>query len=129
MIDYLEHEGARYVELTIDGKVDRQSFEKVVQQLEPVLQETDQLGILKHIISFGGMEPSLLWDDLKFAFRNVRHVGPVAVVSDKKWIEIWTKLAAPFWKSEVRFFETAELEEARAWLSSKVTEAAAGTEE
>lgn len=117
MIEYREHpEG--YVELTIDGKIDRQGFEDLVAKLGPSLDaRSGKTGVLKHIVSFGGIEPEVLWDDLKFGFRHLKQVGPVAVVSDKKWIEVWTKLAAPFWSSEVRFFEPGQLARARQWLA------------
>ena len=117
MIQYEEHPELGYVEFTLDGKIDRESFEAVVTKLGPLMDEHKKLGILKHIVSFGGIAPAVLWDDLKFGFRHLKHVGPVAVVSDKKWIEVWTKLASPFWRSDVRFFAADELDEARAWLA------------
>jgi len=119
MIKYEEHEEAGYVELTLDGKIDRDAFKEIVSRLGPLMDKRGKVGILKHIISFGGISPSVLWDDLKFGFKHLKHVGPVAVVSDKKWIEVWTKLAAPFWASEVCFFESEKLEDARAWLSER----------
>jgi len=133
MLHYEDHAGEGYVELRSDGKVDRASFDDVVAKLGPRMEEHAQagrgkLGILKHVVSFGGIAPAVLWDDLQFAFSHLKHVGPVAVVSDKKWIEVWTKLAAPFWRSSVRFFEAGRLEEARAWLEHETRSAATRTE-
>ncbi len=120
MIQSKEHAELGYAELTINGKVDRQSFDRVVFQLGPFMKEHGKIGLLKHVISIGGISPSVLWDDLKFAFGHLKYVGPVAVVSDKSWIETWTKLSAPFWGSEVRFFEEDDLEEAREWMSERM---------
>ncbi|MHC4956508.1 MAG: SpoIIAA family protein [Planctomycetota bacterium] len=46
----------------------------------------------------------------------MKHIDRVAVVADKKWIEIWTKMANPFFKAEAKYFGADEIENARAWL-------------
>ena len=122
MIHYDEHTAEGFVELRLDGKIDREGFEEVSSKLGKLMDERGTIGLLKHVVSFAGIEPSVLWADLKFAFRSLKHVGPVAVVSDKKWIEVWTKMASPFWKGEARFFETDELDEARVWLAGRMAE-------
>jgi hypothetical protein len=121
MIQIHSHAPEGYVELHLDGKVDREGFERVAKELGELMDARaaageGRLGILKDIVSFGGIPPSVLWDDIQFGFRHLKHVGPVAVVSDKKWIEVWTKIAAPFWGSEVKYFDRDDLDEARAWL-------------
>ena len=123
MIRYEEHPEHGFVELTLDGKIDREGFEDLVSKLGPHMDAAGKVGILKHIVSFGGITPSVLWDDLKFAFEHFKHVGPVAVVSDKKWIEVWTKMAAPFWMKPVKFFEEDDLDDAREWLAEQMAEA------
>jgi hypothetical protein len=125
MIEYLDHPERGYIELTIDGKLDRKSFDEIVSKLGPRMEQTGKLGILKNVVSFRGVEPSVLWDDFKFALGHLKHVGPVAVVSDKKWIEVWTKLSAPFVKSKVRFFEQDDLEDAREWIEDEMATAKA----
>ncbi len=117
MIRYEEHPEQGYVEIILDGKVDRESFGVVARRMGTLMDERGKIGLMKRIVSFGGIEPSALWDDMKFAYRHLKHIGPVAVVSDKRWIEVWTKLAQPFWSSDVHFFGEDELEEAHAWLS------------
>jgi len=121
MLDYKQHPERGYVELKLDGSVSKKDLEAVVSKLGPLMDQCGKVGILKHIVSFGGITPAALWDDLKFAFRHLKHVGPVAVVSDKKWIEIWTKLAAPILRSDVRFFEEEDIAEARTWLTGEMT--------
>ena len=66
----------------------------------------------------------IVWRDLRFAARHLMHVGPVAVVSDRRYVRVWSKMAAPFWKAEVRFFPREELEEARAWLVEQMAHSA-----
>ena len=122
MLKYTEHPTEGFAELRIDGKIDAKGFEEVADKLSKLMDERGKVGLLEHIVSIGGIEPSVLWEDLKFAFEHLRHVGPVAVVSDKRWVEIWTKLAAPLWRDEVKFFEPDELEEARTWLGARMAE-------
>ena len=84
MIRYEEHPEQGYVEVVLDGKVDRASFEVAVDKMGRLMDERGKVGLLKHVVSFGAIEPSLLWDDLKFAYHHLKHVGPVAVVSDTR---------------------------------------------
>ena len=116
MITYSEDSARGIVEMTLDGKVTRESFDEIAGKLGPLMDAQGKIGILKRIVSFGGIEPSALWEDFKFVYRHLRHVGAVAVVADKKWIEVWVKLASPFFKAESRFFEEDEVDEARDWL-------------
>jgi hypothetical protein len=123
MITYTQDAEKGIAELTLDGSINRESFDEVVGQLVPLMEAHGVVGLLKHIVSIGGISPSVLWDDVKFAYHNLKHVGPVAVVSDKKWIEVWTKMADPFFKSEARYFTEDQLDEARAWLEEATNKA------
>lgn len=120
MIHCRLHEEENWAELELDGRIDRSGFDAVAKELGAFMDQRGRIGILKHIRSFGGIAPSVLWDDLKFGFQHLKHCGPVAVVSEKRWIEVWTRLARPFWSSEVAFFEPQELEGAREWLAAAV---------
>ena len=120
MITYTQDEEKGIAELRVEGGLTRDSFDEIVSQLGPLMETHGSVGLLKHIVSLGAISPSVLWDDVKFGLGNFKHIGAVAVVSDKKWIEVWTKLASPFWRSEVHFFAMDDLDEARAWLIEQV---------
>ena len=67
-------------------------------------------------MSLGLIEPSALWENLRFAFRHMKHVERVAGVADQAWMGKLTKLANPFFSAEMRFFPAEQIEAARAWL-------------
>lgn len=64
---------------------------------------------------FAGWEPTALAADLKFDVTHQRALKRVAIVGHAKWEEAGTKLTAPFFKPDVRWFESVEA--ARTWLS------------
>ena len=39
-----------------------------------------------------------------------------AVVAEKKWIEVFTRLVSPFVSAEVRYFDAGQIDEVRRWL-------------
>ena len=125
MITYTQDEEKGIAELKIEGGLTRDSFDEIVAQLGPLMETHGSVGLLKHIVSLGTIPPSVLWDDLKFGLGNLKHIGAVAVVSDKKWIEVWTKMANPFFKAEARFFSADQMDEARAWLAEATAAARA----
>ncbi|MDA1267025.1 MAG: STAS/SEC14 domain-containing protein [Planctomycetota bacterium] len=124
MLQFEDHADQGYVAFTIDGVVPREDLEEALTLFEPLLEQHRRLGVLEHIVSFRGISPLALWRDLRFAARHLMHVGPVAVVSDRRYVRVWSKMAAPFWKAEVRFFPREELEEARAWLVEQMAHSA-----
>jgi hypothetical protein len=116
MFEYREIPETNIVEFTIDGKITAQEFDEVIERLEAAIAQHGTIRVLEHIRSFGGMPAAKWWDDIKFGFRHARHVSRAAVVAEKKWIEVFTRLVSPFVSAEVRYFDAAEIDEARRWL-------------
>ena len=61
MIDYTHHSKEGYVELRLDGAVNKEDLDAVVSKLVPLMDESGKIGILKHIVSFGGITPAAFW--------------------------------------------------------------------
>jgi len=116
MIEFREIPSTNIVELTIDGGISAAEFGDIIGKLEAAIEKHGNVRLLKHIRSVGAVPVSKLWDDIKFAFENLRHFSHAAVVADQKWIEVFTKMAKPFISAEVRYFNEAEIDQARQWL-------------
>ena len=55
---------------------------------------------------------------MKFGHEFHNKIVKMAIVGDKRW-EAWiTKLAAPFYAREARYFPTAAIDDAWAWIKS-----------
>ncbi len=122
MIDYCEIPETGVVEMRVDGRVSRDAFEQISTQLEAFIIRHGKVRVLEIIDHFGGIDASVLWDDIKFGLRHLNDFSRVAIVTDKRWIEIWTKAASRLVKCEVALFHHDELDAARAWLNAPVQE-------
>lgn len=116
MIDYREDPESNVIELTVDGRVSRDELDDVATRLEAAIAKHGSVRLLEHVQSFGGMDPSVYWEDLKFSLRHLRDFSRCAVVADQTWVEWITKSAAPFVKCDLRHFKPDQIEQARQWL-------------
>ena len=117
MIEYREIPETAVVEMRVDGRVTRDAFEQISTQLEAFIIRHGQVRILEVIDHFGGIDASVLWDDIKFSLRHLNDFSRVAIVTDKRWIELWTKATRRFVKCEVALFHQDQIDAARAWLN------------
>lgn len=105
------------LEFTVDGKVTRRDFDRVADEIERMIEAHGKIKIMEIIQNIGGIEPSALWEDLKFSPRHLKHFSHVAVVSDKTWVEWMTMAAKLFISAETRFFQLDQIDAARDWLA------------
>lgn len=115
MLDIKIDETVGYIELTVDGAVDKAGYEAAVAAIEALLKTHDKINAVEVVRSFGGMEPSLWWRDLNYSFTRLDAFGRCAVVTDNGWIGPMARFFAAFLSVEVRTFEMKELEAARTW--------------
>ena len=104
------------IEFVIDGKVSKEELESALLASELFIRENEQIRVLKQVKAIGAMDPSAVWDNVKWGWRNVSHITHVALVADQKWMEIWGKMASPFVSAKMKFFSSADLDQAREWL-------------
>ena len=116
MLDCREDVGDNLVEIVVDGRVSRAEFDDVAARLEAAIARHGKLRVLEVVKSFGGIEPSAFWADLRFGLRHLNHFSRCAVVSDKRWIETFAKGVDKLIPCEIRHFPPDQIAAARAWL-------------
>lgn len=104
-----------YAEVDVQGKLTATDYEQLVPQLEQAIEQQDKLELLIRLNDFEGWTPGALVDDLRFDIRHRDDFDRIAVVGEKKLEELGTRLSAPFFSGEVRFFEDED--QAREWLN------------
>jgi hypothetical protein len=117
MISYRTEPNSPVVEVTVEGKVSDADLKAVFGRLRDDLEQNGKSRILEVIRHFGGMEPQAYWTDLKLGVPLANKVSRVAVVADQGWIRAATHLGGFFTRAELKTFEPAELERARAWIA------------
>lgn len=116
MLELRETPGSNIVELVIDGRISRDDFDRAIEVLNRVIETHGSVRLLEDIRAFGSVDPSLIWEDLKWAFAHFKDITKTAIVADRKWLEWYTNIFKPFVKMEVRYFESGEIDDARRWL-------------
>jgi SpoIIAA-like len=116
MLEYREIPDTNIVEFVIDGAISAAEFDEVIGRFEASIARHAKIRVLEHVRSLGGIPPSKWWEDVKFGFKHMRDIDRAAVVGDQKWIEVFANLVNPFFSAEVRYFTSANIEQARVWL-------------
>lgn len=116
MITCLTDPANGVVELTVEGRIARPDYDRVVAEIDGAIVRSGKLRLIEVIRDVGAIDSSIWWQDIKWAYRHMKDVARCAVVTDKGWIGSITRAVAALIPAEIRVFPTAELETARAWV-------------
>jgi len=106
----------------VRGKLERSDYTDVmVPELRNAVEQGGELRTLYLIDRLEEMEPEALWEDAKTGFDlGIRHHSAwkrTAMVTDQEWLVRAMQFTAWMAPGELRVFPTAELEQAKAWVS------------
>jgi len=114
---------AGYLELTVDGPIDATSYTKAIEAVDELLARHKKINVVQVIRDLGWIDPSVWWKDLTFHMTHRDFIRHAAIVSDKDWIESVSNLLAPLFPAAVKTFKMSEIEAARTWAKTPVTDA------
>lgn len=117
-IELNEKREGRLLEIHASGKLTTADYEQFAPTLERLIKQHGKIDLLFEMSEFHGWEVGAMWEDTKLSFRHFSDIGRMAVVGDAKWQEWMTTLCRPFTKSAIRYFDHANIGEARAWLEA-----------
>ncbi|NML06686.1 STAS/SEC14 domain-containing protein [Sphingomonas sp. G-3-2-10] len=103
------------MEFVVDGGVTRAEYDAAIPAMEAVIAKHGKLNGVAMVRSFSGMEMGAWWRDIGWGVGHLSKIGRVALVTDVSWLEMASKVAAPFYPGELKLFPLAEVEAARAW--------------
>jgi SpoIIAA-like len=106
----------RVLEVRVVGKLTKEAYETFVPAVDAQIKQYGKLRILFVMQDFHGWTAGALWEDLKFDVTHWKDIERLAVVGDKKWEKGMAAFCKPFTKAEIRYFDLAQLEQAREWL-------------
>jgi SpoIIAA-like len=116
VLSYKEMDNLAAVEIEISDRVSAEEFDATAKKLEAFIARHGRVRVLEIIYGLEGMDAKALWHDLKFSLRHVNDFSRCAIVSDAKFLSLWSTIAEPFIDCEVAYFPPDELEAARDWL-------------
>ncbi len=121
MIDYRDDAEAGIAEIVIDGAISRAEFDDVSARLAALIERCGRVRLLEDIRRNGRFDPSIIPADLRFSFRHMKDFSHCAIVGERKWLDWLTRAIDPLVRCEIRYFDRADIEEARRWLRGGTT--------
>ncbi|HYT92283.1 MAG TPA: STAS/SEC14 domain-containing protein [Gemmataceae bacterium] len=115
MLSYIDRSAGNVLGVKATGKLTHADHQQLVPKLEELIREYGKVRMLFDLEDCEGWNLRAVWDDLKFALRHGGEVERCAVVGEKRWQEIGTQMAKPFFQ-KIRYFDKSQSEEAWQWV-------------
>jgi hypothetical protein len=112
----IENGGGKVLEVQTRGKLTHEDYRNFASKFEAMLKTNGKLSVLFEMIDFHGWDAATMWDELKFDLKHFSDIQRLALVGDKKWEKGMSVFCRPFTAAAVRYFDAAELGQARAWV-------------
>ena len=117
MIEQLPQSTDKVLGFKISGKLHDEDYKKFEPVIDKAVAAHGKARILAQFEDFHGWDMHALWDDIKFATTRCTKIRRIALVGDKTWEKWMAAVCKPFTMAKVRYFDTAEIEAAKAWLA------------
>ena len=119
MIELLPESKGAVLGLVVSGKVDSEEENKWIGIIDNLIKEHGKISLLVLLDGKLDYEFGAAYDDLKWTFKNMKHLNKIAVVSESRILGMLVAADSPFAKlvgiSE-KHFETNKLQEAWDWV-------------
>jgi hypothetical protein len=111
-----EKNGGKVLEVQVSGKLTHDDYNHFVPAFERLVKQHGKVRVLFEMAAFHGWDAGALWDDIKFDVRHFADIERLAIVDDKKWEKGMSTFCRPFTTAKIRYFDSATIKDARAWL-------------
>lgn len=102
--------------IKLSGKLSAHDYEHFVPETERRIREQGKLRMLVQMHDFHGWELGALWQDVKFDAKHFADIERLAMVGEKKWEAGMAAFCKPFTTAKIRYFDTAQYDDALAWV-------------
>jgi hypothetical protein len=104
------------LEVHLTVKLTTEFYERLVPIVDQHIKEQGRIRILMVMHDFHGWTAGAMWEDVKFAMHHWKDIERLAIVGETKWEKGMATFCKPFTKATIRYFDSKELEAARAWI-------------
>ncbi|WP_332698328.1 STAS/SEC14 domain-containing protein [Halalkalibacter lacteus] len=104
------------MEVVVNGKIAKEDIEEFETEFKKKKAQTDKLNLFIAVYEIEGYSLQAIMEDLRFSASHWKEFHRIAVFTDKKWLEVSTKLGDSVPGVEVKHFEFGEREKALEWL-------------
>ncbi len=116
MFEVLPESQDRFFFIKASGKLTDADYKALVPQLEGAIDRHGSIRLLFDMEDFEGWSLQAAWDDLAFGIKHSNDFERVALLGDKRWEELSAKVMDRVMGGEIRYFDLADVNAARAWI-------------
>ena len=121
MLQILNLKQENLVAAKISGKLTEKDMEKIHPLIHNIIEKGHKVDFYFEMEDFEGYTLKGFWEDLKIDSAHLGDYGKMAFVGNKKWQEWAAKATDFFIKSEVKFFDISEEQQAQKRIKSELT--------
>ncbi|AXX92614.1 STAS/SEC14 domain-containing protein [Malaciobacter molluscorum LMG 25693] len=105
-----------FLTMKVKGKLTHEDYETIFPILDNALEGITQPKIkaLVDCSEFEGWELQAAWDDIRLGLKHGNEFEKIAIINNKKWLEISASVVSWFIQGEIKNFENEQ--EAFNWL-------------
>ena len=118
MIEKLNQSSEDVLGFKASGVITKADYEMMVPAVAAALQEHETVNILLDMTEFKWEKVEAWGADWNFGREYHQKISKMAIVGNKTWEKWLTKLAAPFYAVEAKFYHSDDIDSAWTWLRS-----------
>lgn len=115
-IELEEENGGKTLAIHFSGKVAKADYKHLVPVFERLVTKHGKLRVLFDMTGFQSWDVGALADEIQFDAKHYADIERLAMVGDRKWQQGMAAFFKPFTKATSRYFDHADIAEARKWL-------------
>jgi hypothetical protein len=117
VIEQLPSSSEKVLAFKMSGKLHDEDYKTFVPLVDAAVSKAGKVRLLAQFHDFQGWDMHALWDDIKFSTTHCTVIERIALIGETKWQEWMAKVCKPFTMAKIRYFDTADLEAAKAWVA------------
>ncbi|WP_447971476.1 STAS/SEC14 domain-containing protein [Nitrospira sp. M1] len=119
MYRVLDETSSHTVGIKVDGKLTKDDYGVLIPYFENRICESGPLSLLCDMTQFTGIEIEAFWEDFTFSIHHLHDFRRIAIVGDQRWLDWYTKIFNHLVKTELRYFQQEQIDEAWRWVKSQ----------
>jgi len=115
-VKFEDEKEEKLLTIQVNGKLTSADYVYFAPEFERLVQLNGKVRVLFDLAGFQGWEEGAQWESIKFDFRHFSDIERIAIIGEKTWEAGMANLHKPFTKATIRFFDHAQVADARQWL-------------
>jgi ubiquinone/menaquinone biosynthesis C-methylase UbiE len=108
------------LEVNVTGRLTYQDYRRFIPEFDRLAKKHGKIRVLFEMKEFHGWSAAALWEDIKFDLKHFSAIERLAMVGDRKWQKWMSEFCRPFTTAQIRYFNSAAGNAARAWLEERL---------